>query len=138
MDPHTRARYLGHAATSASWYFNSQCTEENPWGPVHDLADRGRFVYEVYKATRRARGSGVWAQSMAIMDLFDAARATHNGRYAAAATRGIRYLLSLQCLDVRYPECQGAFWEHVPNDTVSLVRDGATGCWDDTDDRAKD
>lgn len=129
MDAHTKARYLGHALTSAAWYFNSQCTDEAPWGPVHDCADNGRFVYEVYKGTGWARGSGVWAQSMAIMDLFDVAAATDNRRFAAAATRGIRYLLSLQCLDCRYPEVQGAFWEHVPTDHISLVRDGATGCF---------
>ncbi len=129
MDPKTQARYLAHATTSANWYVNTQCTEQRPWGPVHNLADEGRFVYEAYKGTRWMRGSGVWAQAMAIMDLLDVSAATGSGKYAAAANRGIRYLLSLQCLDVRHAECQGAFWEHVPNDPISLVRDGATGCF---------
>ena len=129
MDPRTAARYMAHVTTAANWYVNTQCTEDRPWGPVHQLADEGRFVYEVYKGTRWARGSGVWAQAMAIMDLLDVAEATGEGKYARAARGGIRYLLSLQCLDVRYRQCQGAFWEHVPNDTLSLVRDGATGCF---------
>jgi len=129
MDERTRARYLGHATAAANWYVNTQCTETRPWGPVHNLADEGRFIYEVYKGTGWMRGSGVWAQAMAIMDLFDVAQAVGGGKYSVAARVGTRYLLSLQCLDVRHPECQGAFWEHVPTDTISLVRDGATGCF---------
>ena len=127
MNPRIQARYLAHVTTAANWYANTQCTEETPWGPVHNLADEGRFVYEVFKGTRWSRGAGVWAQAMAIMDLFDVAARTGNGKYTKAANSGIRYLLSLQCLDVRRPEIQGAFWEHVPNDTISLIRDGATG-----------
>ncbi len=129
MDPRIHARYLGHATTAANWYVNTQCTRQRPWGPVHEPADEGRFIYEVYKGTRWMRGSGVWAQAMAIMDLFDVADRTGSHKYAHAAEAGVRYLLSLQCLDVRYPACQGAFWEHVPNDTISLVRDGATACF---------
>ena len=129
MDARTRARYLAHATTAANWYLNTQCTKDRPWGPVHNLADEGRFVYEVYKGTRWMRASGVWAQAMAIMDLIDVAQRTGAQKYAHAALAGARYLLSLQCLDFRYPECQGAFWERVPNDVISLVRDGATGCF---------
>ena len=124
-----KARYLAHTTTAANWYCNTQCTEEQPWGPVHNLADEGRFVYEVFKGSRWSRGAGVWAQALAIMDLIDVATRTGNGKYKQAALKGARYLLSLQCLDFRYPECQGAFWEHVPTDPISLVRDGATGCF---------
>jgi len=129
MDPKTEARYMAHVLAAANWYVNTQCTEQNPWGPVHNLADEGRFVYEVYKGTRWMRGSGVWAQAMAIMDLLDVAQRTGSGKYTRAAMTGVRYLTALQCLDVRYPECQGAFWERIPNDTISLIRDGATGCF---------
>lgn len=129
MGPNVKARYLAHATTAGKWYVNTQCTRERPWGPVLDLADDGRFVYEVYKGTRWARGMGVWGQAMAIMNMFDLARETDESVYRKAGNSGIRYLLSLQCLDVRRPECQGAFWEHVPNEWISLVRDGATGCF---------
>ncbi len=129
MTPRERARYLAHATTAGNWYVNTQCTEEKPWGGIHTSADNGRFVYEVFKGTRWSRGAGVWAQAMAIMDLMDVGVQSGNGKYTDAAKAGIQYLISLQCLDCRYPECQGAFWEHFPCDNISLVRDGATGCF---------
>ncbi|MFH1707012.1 MAG: hypothetical protein ABIF71_03730 [Planctomycetota bacterium] len=86
-------------------------------------------MYEVYKGTGWSRGAGIWAQSQAIMNLMDLGERTGNWKFRNAALGGIRYLESLQCLDFRYPEVQGAFWEHIPNDTISLVRDAATGCF---------
>lgn len=127
MNPRTKDRYLAHVHSAANWYVNNQYTPERPWGPVTNGADEGRFVYEVYKGTRWSRGVGVWSQAMALMNLFDVAEQTGEGQYSKAARLGIRYLLSLQCFDVRHPKWQGAFWEHIPNDIISLVRDGATG-----------
>ncbi|MFH1377987.1 MAG: hypothetical protein ABIH86_04475 [Planctomycetota bacterium] len=130
LTPKEKALYLGHVQTAASWYTNTQCTETNPWGPVRNLADEGRFVYEVYKGTSWMRGAGVWAQAQAIMNLCDLhVRLGRKGKFNSVGMAGVRYLLSLQCLDFRRKDCIGAFWEHTPMDTVSLVRDGATGCF---------
>ena len=97
MTPKQKALYLGHVQTAASWYANTQCTEANPWGPVRNLADEGRFVYEVYKGTSWMRGSGVWAQAQAIMNLCDLhVRLDRKGKFNSVAMDGVRYLLSLQ------------------------------------------
>lgn len=129
MHSKDEARLMDHVETAAKWYRNTQSTVERPWGDIRNLSDEGRFVYEVYKGTRWSRAAGVWAQALAIMNLLDVAAKTGETSYEKAALDGVRYLLSLQCLDVRYPECQGAFWEHVPCGAMSWVRDSATACF---------
>lgn len=129
MTERTKARYLGHVTTASTWYLNTQSTADKPWGDVHHGSDEGRFIYEVFKGSRWCRGMGVWGQALAVMNLLDVAGRTSDARYKNAGLAGVRYLLSLQCLDCRRKELQGAFWEHFPNDVISLVRDGATGCF---------
>lgn len=124
-----KARYMAHATTAGAWYMNTQSTEHKPWGGIHHGADEGRFIYEVFKGSRWARGMGVWGQALAVMNLLDLFDRTQDAKYKKAGLNGVRYLLSLQNLDCRRKEVQGAFWEHFPCDTISLVRDGATGCF---------
>jgi len=125
----TKARYNEHISLAAKWYMNTQCTNDNPWGGIRNQADDGRFVYEVYKATHWSRAMGVWGQALAIMDLLDIADRSGSKAHERAGLNGVRYLLALQCMDYRYPECQGAFWEHVPSGPMSWIRDSATACF---------
>lgn len=123
------AVWLDHAETAACWYLNNQCTEQQPWGDVLSNANLGRFLYEVYKATGKRRGAGNWAQALGIIDLFDLAQRTGEERYARAAMLGAHYLVSLQNLDSRHPECSGGLWEHYPAEGIGMSRDMTTGCF---------
>jgi hypothetical protein len=126
-----RYRILESARLAGEWYCNVQNTPENPWGGVHDSADKGRYIYEYYPATKRCYGMGVWGQGLAIMSLLTLARQLDKGntgeKYRQSALWASGYLDSLQIINPSDPKAHGGFREHTPQMSWSYPRDGATG-----------
>ena len=75
LTPKEIASYYDAAFLAGEWYLNTQNTQENPWGGIHDSADLGRFIYEYYPARRWARGNVVWGQAPPAAFLIRADRA---------------------------------------------------------------
>ncbi|MCL2639861.1 MAG: hypothetical protein FWD53_03355 [Phycisphaerales bacterium] len=129
MTPKTRERLLDSLRLAGEWYVNTQNTEENPWGGVHDSADLGRLIYEYYPARKWCRGMGVWGQAVAIMGLYSAGRMTRHESFDFKKTAQLAagYLKTLQIINPARPEVHGAIFEHTPQSAHSFPRDGATG-----------
>lgn len=129
MSPKQREVFLESARLAGEWYVNTQNTEENPWGGVHESADFGRYIYEYFVARKWCRGMGVWGQALAIMALLTLERrvAFSEGRYRKSALAAAEYLKSLQIVNPSDPKNHGGFREHTPQVDWSFPRDGATG-----------
>ena len=110
--------FLNHITLASYWYLNNQNSDAKPWGGISDSADKGRFVYEYILDRDFARGMGVWGQSLAVMNLLDAAPILDNNPdfphgastsetssdLINAATLGANYLKVLQVTDFRLPK----------------------------------
>jgi len=127
--PKIRERLLESVRLACQWYVNTQNTEANPWGGVHDSADIGRYIYEYYVAKQWCRGMGVWGQALAIMGLLTAQKLIVHQPYDLnqSALLAGEYLKTLQVMDQSNPKVYGAMHEHTPLTGWSYPRDAATG-----------
>ncbi len=137
-DPKQMMRYEVAARLSAFWFINNQCTEEKPWGGIHDTADAGRYIYEYHVTNGWARAMGVWGQANGILACLACAEAVATPQIETmsikdhclfSAVRAAKYMMSLQVLDSRKQFNFGGFREHTPTTNFSYPRDAATGAF---------
>ena len=129
MELNDKLRYsvLESSRLAGEWYCNGQNTPDHPWGGVHDSADKGRYIYEYYPATKWCYGMGVWGQGLAIMGLMTLARRLETEKYRQSAMLAAEYMNSLQIINPSDAKAHGGFREHTPQMSWSYPRDGATG-----------
>jgi hypothetical protein len=128
---HEKAEFLEAARLCGYWLVNGQNTPERPWGDywIPDSADRGRFLEKCCPSRERNKPAGVWLTGIYLSGLCDLKEAPilDTGLYEHATGEGARFLKSLQCFDLRWPNAAGGFHEVYPGHDYSAPRDAATG-----------
>lgn len=117
-----REAYRDAVVRAADWLATTQCLDRQS-------ADCGRFVYALHLPTREHHRSSGWQTAFGVLALLSAHRLTGKGAYENAALAGLRYIMSLQILDSRRPEFEGAFREETPQTGWLHPRDGVSAAW---------